>query len=39
MIDVFLDTFNGAQEKLPPNPTKPHYLFNIRDIWKVFLRV
>ena len=32
-----LKIFMAAQEKLLLSSTKPHYLFSLLDIWKIFL--
>jgi len=37
LIEATIKIFNRALEDLLPTPSKSHYLFNLRDIWKVFL--
>jgi dynein heavy chain len=37
MIDSTIKIFKNALLELLPTPSKSHYLFNLRDIWKVFL--
>jgi dynein heavy chain len=37
MIKATIDIFKQALEDLLPTPSKSHYLFNLRDIGKVFL--
>eukprot|EP00929_Paragymnodinium_shiwhaense_P087548 TRINITY_DN476_c0_g5_i1.p1 TRINITY_DN476_c0_g5~~TRINITY_DN476_c0_g5_i1.p1 ORF type:complete len:2570 (-),score=757.67 TRINITY_DN476_c0_g5_i1:167-7876(-) len=39
MIAASIAIFNKALADLLPTPSKSHYLFNLRDIWKVFLGV
>eukprot|EP00928_Gymnodinium_smaydae_P009061 TRINITY_DN13347_c0_g3_i1.p1 TRINITY_DN13347_c0_g3~~TRINITY_DN13347_c0_g3_i1.p1 ORF type:complete len:4331 (+),score=1052.12 TRINITY_DN13347_c0_g3_i1:55-13047(+) len=38
-ITATVDTFKTALRDLLPTPSKSHYLFNLRDIWKVFLGI
>jgi dynein heavy chain len=39
MIEATLKVYHKALEDLLPTPSKSHYLFNLRDIWKVFLGI
>lgn len=36
MIDITITTYNQIRTQFLPIPSKSHYLFNIRDILKVF---
>jgi len=36
IVDCSIQIFELAGEDLLPTPSKSHYLFNLRDIWKVF---
>ena len=36
LIDQVLVVYNKVRDELLPTPTKSHYLFNLRDIAKVF---
>ena len=35
-MNCSIDTFEAAGTDLLPTPSKSHYTFNLRDIWKVF---
>jgi len=39
MISSTIHVFKQALTDLLPTPSKSHYLFNLRDIWKVFLGI
>jgi dynein heavy chain, axonemal len=36
IIDSVLLVYNKVKEELLPTPSKSHYTFNLRDIWRVF---
>ena len=36
IVNCSIDTFEAAGNDLLPTPSKSHYTFNLRDIWKVF---
>ncbi|KAJ9444246.1 Dynein-1-beta heavy chain [Diplonema papillatum] len=36
LVDASIHVFNVVKSRLPPTPEKPHYLFNLRDLSKVF---
>lgn len=36
LVDSVLFTYNSVKRDLLPTPSKSHYTFNMRDIWKVF---
>jgi hypothetical protein len=36
LTDVTLQLFNGLLEKLPPTPSRFHYVFNLRDLSRVY---
>lgn len=36
LIEQVLVVYNKVRDELLPTPTKSHYLFNLRDIAKVF---
>jgi dynein heavy chain len=36
IVNCSIDTFEAAGTDLLPTPSKSHYTFNLRDIWKVF---
>lgn len=35
-MEGVLFTYNSVKRDLLPTPSKSHYTFNLRDIWKVF---
>ena len=34
-MDPIIDVYNACSERLPPTPSKFHYMFNIRDIGRI----
>lgn len=36
LIDAVLHVYDRVREELLPTPSKSHYTFNLRDIWRVF---
>jgi len=36
LIDSVLSVYNKVKTELLPTPSKSHYTFNLRDIWRVF---
>lgn len=36
VIDTVLKLYDKVREDLLPTPSKSHYTFNLRDIWRVF---
>jgi len=36
LIDSVLQVYDKVKKELLPTPSKSHYTFNLRDIWRVF---
>jgi dynein heavy chain len=36
IIDAVLKVYETVRDELLPTPSKSHYTFNLRDIWRVF---
>lgn len=36
LIDAVLKVYDKVRDELLPTPSKSHYTFNLRDIWRVF---